>query len=40
MGEFWSALGEASIKFVIYAIVMTGGIFAGMKLRARKNKKA
>lgn len=40
MDAFWGALGEASIKFVIYAIVAFGGIVAGMKLRKIKNNKA
>lgn len=40
MEEFWLEVGKASIKFVFFAMVAFGGIFAGMKLRIRKNKKA
>jgi hypothetical protein len=40
MGEFWSEVGVASIKFVFYALVAFGGIVVGMKLRLRKNNKA
>ena len=40
MDEFWLKVGEASIKFVFFALVALGGIFAGRKLRIRKNNKA